>query len=171
MTTRDEDLKIVGVPPEKRPSLQSLLSESFEGWYLRHSMNTLSNIEVVWEAISGENPAGLVMLKTLYDKVGYVYYIAVAIDYRRRGVASRLLEHSLEYFSRLGMREVYASIEKGNVGSEALFMTHNFVKTSYGEVSSKFGNLTALNLYRKMLVDPGETLLCRQLTSTQQDVV
>ena len=171
MTTRDEDLKIVEVPAEKRPSLQSLLSESFEGWYLRHSMKTLSNIEVVREALIGDNPAGLVMLKTLYDKVGYVFYIAVASNYRRRGVASRLLDHSLDYFSLLGMREVYASIEQGNVESEGLFRIHNFVKTSYGEVSRKYGNLTALNLYRKMLVVPGETLLCRPLTSTQQDVV
>jgi ribosomal protein S18 acetylase RimI-like enzyme len=122
-------------------------------------------IEVVREAIVDEHPVGLVMLKTLYDTVGYVYYIAVAKDYRRRRIATQLLDHSLEYFSGLGMREVYASIEGDNVESEGLFRSRSFVRTSYREVAGKYGNLKALNLYRKMLVVPGETLLCRPLES------
>ena len=120
-------------------------------------------IEVVREAVVDERPVGLVMLKTLYKSIGYVYYVAVAKDYRRRKVATRLLEHSLEYFSGLGVREVYASIEEGNVESDGLFRSRGFAKTSYREVSNKHGYLRALNLYRKMLVVPGETLLCRPL--------
>ena len=123
-------------------------------------------IDTVMQATAGEQPVGLVMLKVLYDRIGYVYYIAVSKDYRRRKVATRLLEHSLKYFSRLGVYEVYASIEQGNVESEGLFKSHSFARTSYGEVSRKYGNLKALNLYRQMLVVPGETLLCRPLDST-----
>jgi ribosomal protein S18 acetylase RimI-like enzyme len=142
------------------------LEESFEGWYLNHSKKTLTKIEVVKEAVFGERPAGLVMLKTLYDTIGYVYYIAVAKDYRRRKVATYLLEHSLACFSGLGISEVYASIEEGNTASEGLFRSCGFMKTRYKEVSGKYGNLRALSLYRKMLVVPGETLLCRSLGST-----
>lgn len=120
-------------------------------------------IEVVREAVLDEHPVGLVMLKTLHDTIGYVYYVAVAKDYRRRKVATRLLEHSIEYFSGLGLLEIYASIEEGNVESEGLFRSRGFVKTKYREVSGKYGCLRALNLYRKMLVVPGETLLCRPL--------
>ena len=146
--------------------MQHLLEESFEGWYLSHSKKTLMNIEVVKKAVVDEHPAGLVMLKTLYGTIGYVYYIAVAKDCRRRKVATRLLEHSLEYFSGLSVREVYASIEEGNAESEGLFRSRGFVRTRYGEVSRKYGNLRALNLYRKMLVVPGEMLLCRPLNHT-----
>ena len=159
-------MRIAEVPIEDRASLQHLLAESFEGWYLSHSKKTLMKIEVVREAVVDEHPVGLVMLKTLYDTIGYVYYIAVAKDYRRRKVATQLLKHSLEYFSGLGMREVYASIEEENEESEGLFQSLGFVRTRYGEVSGKYGNLRALNLYRKMLVVPGETLLCRPLDST-----
>jgi len=106
------------------------------------------------------------MLKTLYDSLGYVYYIAVAKNHRRKKVATRLLEHSLSYFSGLGMREAYASIEQDNVGSEGLFKSHGFVKTNYKEASHRYGNLRALNIYRKMLVVPGETLLYRPFSST-----
>ncbi|MGP8124944.1 MAG: GNAT family N-acetyltransferase [Nitrososphaerales archaeon] len=159
-------MQIAEVPVEDRASLEHLLAESFEGWYLSHSKRTLMNIEVVRKAVVDQHPVGLVMLKTLYDAVGYVYYIAVAENYRRRKVATRLLDHSLEYFSGLGMHEVYASIEEDNVESEGLFRSRGFARTSYREVSGKYGNVRALNLYRKMLVVPGEKLLCRPLDST-----
>lgn len=123
-------------------------------------------VEIVREAVVDGHSVGLVMLKTFYDTAGYVYYIAVAKDHRRRKVAARLLEHSLEHFSELGMHEVYASTEEGNAESEGLFRSRGFVRTSYREVSGKYGNLRALNLYRKMLVVPGETLLCRPLDFT-----
>jgi ribosomal protein S18 acetylase RimI-like enzyme len=156
----------VEVPFENRASLQHLLVESFEGWYLSHSKKTLMKTEVVRKAVVDEHPVGLVMLKAVYDTIGYVYYIAVARDYRRRKVATRLLNHSLEYFSERGMREVYASIEEGNAESEGLFRSRGFVRTSLREVSRKYGNLRALHLYRKMLVVPGETLLSRPLDFT-----
>lgn len=120
-------------------------------------------IDVVREALVDEHPVGLVMLKTLYDSIGYVYYVAVAKDYRRRKIATRLLEHSLEYFSGLRAREVYASVEEEKAESEGLFRSRGFVQTSYREVSGKYGHLKALNLYRKMVVVPGERLLCRPL--------
>lgn len=159
-------MRIAEVPIGNRASLQHLLAESFEGWYLSHSKKTLMEVEVVREALVDERPVGLVMLKTFYDTIGYVYYVAVAKDYRRRKVATRLLDHSLAYFSRLGVREVYASIEEENLESEGLFRSHGFVRTSYREVSGKYGNLRALNLYRMMLVVPGEMLLCRPLDVT-----
>ena len=159
-------MQIAEVPVEDRASLEHLLAESFEGWYLSHSKRTLMNIEVVRKAVVDERPVGLVLLKTLYDTVGYVYYIAVAKDYRRRKVATRLLDHALEYFSGLRMHEVYASIEEENLESDGLFRSRGFARTSYREVSGKYGNLKALNLYRKMLVVPGEKLLCRPLVTT-----
>ena len=159
-------MRIAEVPVENRASLEHLLAESFEGWYLTHSKKTLMSIEVVREAIVDEHPVGLIMLKILYDIIGYVYYVAVAKDYRRRKVATRLLDHSLEYFSGRGVHEVYASLEDENVESEGLFRTRGFVRTSYREVAGKYGSLRALNLYRKMLVVPGEKLLCRPLDPT-----
>jgi ribosomal protein S18 acetylase RimI-like enzyme len=156
-------MRIAEVPIENRAPLQHLLAESFEGWYLSHSKKTLMEIDEVWEALVDESPVGLVMLKSFYDTIGYVYYVAVARAHRRRKVATRLLDHSLAYFSRLGVREVYASIEEENFESEGLFRSRGFLRTSYREVSAKYGNLKALNLYRMMLVVPGEMLLCRPL--------
>jgi len=123
----------------------------------------LAEIEVTRAAVASDNPVGLVMLRTLYGVVGYVYYIAVAKEFRRQRVAARLLDNSLEYFSGLGLKESYASIEEDNQESAGLFFSRGFSRTSYSEVSSKYGPLRALNMYRKMLVVPGEILLCLPL--------
>jgi len=155
------EIRISEVPPHSRATLEPLLSESFEGWYLRHSRKTLAEIEVVRAAYLGDGPVGLVMLRTLYDVVGYVYYIAVAKDFRKKKVGTKLLDHSLEYFAGLGMKECYASIEEDNAESAGLFFSRGFKRTGYAEVSAKYGRIRALNMYRNMLVVPGEILLCR----------
>src|SRR6266581_4935687 len=48
--------------------------------------------------------------------------------------------------------------------SEALFASEGFTPTSFSEVSKRHGNLHTLNLYREMLVVPGEVLLRKAMT-------
>lgn len=145
---------IVDVPVEQRPSLDSILEESFEGWYLRHSQGTLRDVEVVRSAVSSGAPIGLVMLKTLEAEVGYVYYIAVARAHRRMGIGRLLLEDSIQRFKATGVREVFAGVETDNRPSEALFESEGFARTNFGEVSKKYGRFHAFNMYRMMLVVP-----------------
>ena len=159
-----EKAMIVDVPLGQRAGLSSILEESFEGWYLRHSMGTLRKIEVVRAAMLAGNPVGLVMLKTLEGNTGYVYYIAVAKDHRRKGIAKLLLQDALQRFKSSKLKEAYASVEGDNEPSEALFASEGFSLTSFSEVSKKHGRLHALNMYREMLVVPGEVLLRKEIT-------
>lgn len=148
---------------EERRKLDGILQESFEGWYLRHSLGTLMDVETVRAAVLSGEPVGLIMLKNLEDGVGYVYYIAVTRAHRRTGVARLLLADSLNRFRTAGVKEVFASAETDNLPSEKLFESEGFSRTSYGEVSRRYGMLHTLDMYRKMLVVPGEVLLHREL--------
>ncbi len=150
---------IVDVPAGKRAGLEWILEESFEGWYLMHSKRTLRDIELVRAAMSSGKPVGLVMLKTLEGKVGYVYYIAVPRASRKKGIGKLLLEDALRGFKASSVDEVFASVEEDNEPSEALFASEGFTRTSFGEVSKRHGNLHTLNMYRIMRVVPGEVLL------------
>ncbi len=157
--TAQEDVAIVDVPKRKRAGFEWILEEGFEGWYLMHSKRTLRDIELVRAAMTSGKPVGLVMLKMLVESVGYVYYIAVAKASRKRGIGKRLLEDALRRFKASGMKEVFASVEEDNEPSEALFSSEGFTRTSFGEVSKRHGGLHAVNMYREMLVVPGEVLL------------
>jgi ribosomal protein S18 acetylase RimI-like enzyme len=161
MTT--DEVKIVDVPPAERADLEWILEESFEGWYLMHSKRTLQHVELVKTAVVSGKPVGLVMLKTMEKNVGYVYYIAIAKDQRKRGFAKLLLEDALRIFKTSGIQEVFASVEEDNVPSEGLFASEGFTRTSFGQVSKKHGRLHALNMYNAMRVVPGEILLRKEI--------
>ncbi len=163
MTAR-EDLVIVDIPTKKRAALEWILEESFEGWYLMYSKRTLRDIELVRAAMESGKPVGLVMTKTLEKgTVGYVYYIAVARAHRKRGIGKLLLEDAFRHFKASSVEEVFASVEEDNKPSEALFASEGFTRTSLGEVSKRHGNLHTLNMYREMLVVPGEVLLLKAI--------
>jgi ribosomal protein S18 acetylase RimI-like enzyme len=157
--TTQEDLAILDVLKGKRSGLEWILEESFQGWYLMHSKRTLRDIMLVRAAVSSGKPVGLVMLKTLREGAGYVYYIAVAKANRKRGIGKLLLEDALRHFKDSKVAEVFASVEEDNQPSEALFASEGFTQTSFGEVSKKYGSLHTVNMYREMLVVPGEVLL------------
>ena len=161
--TATEGVVVVDVPPGERCPLEGILEESFEGWYLRHARGKLQQLEVVRAAISSGTPVGLVMLKTLEARVGYIYYIAVAKNRRRKGIAKLLLEDSLRRFRREGAEEVFAGVEERNTPSEALFRTEGFIQTSFGEVSKRFGAIRSINMYRMMVIVPGEVLMWKKI--------
>jgi ribosomal protein S18 acetylase RimI-like enzyme len=149
----------VDVPRDERAALEQILEEGFEGWYLRHSKGMLRDSETVRAAISSGKPVGLMILKALGPGVGYVYYVAVARAHRRRGVARSLLTDALSRYRADGTAEVFTSVEEGNTPSERLFTTEGFAPSTFGEVSRKYGLIRALNMYRMMVVVPGEVLL------------
>ena len=161
--TAKVDIQIVDMPADGRGALESILEESFSGWYLRHSKRILRDVETVRAAMSSGVPAGLIMLKTLERGVGYIFYVAVARHSRRMGVAGLLVRDALDRFMAEGVSEVFASVEEDNQPSERLFASVGFTRTKLAEVSGRHGLLNALNMYRMMVVVPGEVLLHRTL--------
>jgi ribosomal protein S18 acetylase RimI-like enzyme len=155
---------VVEVPPGERGALERILEESFEGWYLRHARGKLQQLEAVRAAMASGAPVGLVMLKMLESRVGYIYYIAVAKAHRRMGIGRLLLRDSLMHFRERGVGEVYASIEIDNTPSERLFSSEGFMQTSFGEVSKRFGTIRTINMYRMMVIVPGEALMWKKIS-------
>jgi ribosomal protein S18 acetylase RimI-like enzyme len=162
--SQDSTVVITDVAPNDRDALVSILEESFEGWYLRHSRRTLFDIQIVRQAKVGDEIAGLVMLKDLGNELGYVYYIAVGKKFRGKGIGGKLLDNAVLYFFDQGMQEVYAGIEEGNLESERLFYSRNFMKTSRSELAKKYGTINSFALLRKMLIVPGEIIVVRELS-------
>jgi ribosomal protein S18 acetylase RimI-like enzyme len=167
--TRPE-ISVVDVPKEDRSRLLPILEESFEGLYLWHARRTLQGIEVVRAArtLEGED-AGLAMLKMVSEDAGYVYYVAVPPRFRRRGIGGALLDDALSYFARRGARDVYASVEEDNIGSNTLFGSRGFEGVQGSEMAERYGRLRAFVMYREMMVVRGELLLGKRLGASAKD--
>jgi ribosomal protein S18 acetylase RimI-like enzyme len=154
------------VPMAERERLVPILDESFEGIYLWHATRTLSGIETVRVARTREGEdAGLIMLKVLSEGAGYVYYVAVPRRFRRMGIGGRLLDEGLALFAERGVREVFASVEEENAGSQALFTSRGFRRVNSSELAERYGRLRSLLMYREMMVVPGELLLGKRLVA------
>ena len=151
------------MPQASRYALEPILQESFEGLYLRHSMRTLKEIETVRAAMLTGEPVGVIMVKKLGPGVGYVYYVAVAKSHREEGIAAMLLEDAIGKFKAEGIEDAYASVEEENLASGGLFAAQGFSKTTFSEVAKLYGALRAVNMYRLMMVVPGEALLHKRL--------
>ena len=66
----------------------------------------------VWVASDEARTAGFVALKLHpEDRMGEIYMIAVDPDFQRRGIATRLTHHSVEWFKSAGMS--IAMVETG----------------------------------------------------------
>ncbi len=159
---KDIGVEIEEVAGEDRRLLEPILEESFTGWYRQHAKHTLRSIEIVRAAILEGKSVGLVMLSWLNREAGYVYYIAVLPGYRGKGVAGGLLDHSLVSFFREGARQVYASVTSDHEEPLTLFKSRGFRETGFSQLSKWYGMVSAMNLYRKMLVVSGERLLVRE---------
>ena len=159
------ELSIVEVPAEDRKGLLHILDESFEGWYLWHSRRTMRDVELVLEAVLEDSAVGLIMLKEIWEGTGYIYYLAVLPEFRKRGIGGALLDEALTRFSSKGMSSVYASVEEDNMPSLSLLHSKGFMKTDFGDMSRLHGRLTALRVMSRMQTVPGEEVLRKALHS------
>jgi len=157
-------IEITDVPIGERGGLFHILDESFEGLYLWHARRTLQSIEVVHVARTATGEAvGLIMLKVLPEGAGYVFYVAVAQRFRRRGVGGKLLDDGISYFSGNGIQDVYASVEEENDESKELFVSRGFQRVGKSELNERYGRVRALLMRREMVVVWGEVLLVKRL--------
>jgi len=156
----------VEVPKAERERLAPILDQSFEGIYRWHAGRTLKSIEVVRAARTPDGAdAGLIMLKTLREGSGYVYYVAVLPAFRGKGVGGRLLDEAIRYFAEKGVGEVYASAEEDNEESKALFQSRGFQIIEASDMNEKYGALRTRLMYFEMMYVSGEVLLVLRLPS------
>jgi ribosomal protein S18 acetylase RimI-like enzyme len=141
-----------------------ILEASFENWYLWHSRRTLRNVSLVKKATLGGATAGLIMLKELGEGLGYVYYVAVLPEFRRKGIGGRLLDDALVHFASKKASSVYATIETDNEASLSLFHLKGFRETSFGEMSKLHGRLKSAYLMLEMQAVAGEVVLRTDIT-------
>jgi ribosomal protein S18 acetylase RimI-like enzyme len=152
------------VPVAERAALVPIIEESFQGLYRWHARRTLRKVQTV---LAGRTPAGeyagLIMLKTLGDGSGYVYYVAVLPRFRGRGLGGRLLDEAIDHFKRREVAEVYASAEEENTESKGLFASRGFKMLEGSEMQERYGRIRALLIYREMTFVPGEQLMSLRL--------
>lgn len=90
--------------------------------------------------------------------LGYVYFVAVDPDHRRKHVGRILVEESLRRFGARGATRVFAAVPADNGASMALFKALGFTEVPQGAMRAWYGRPSVLLLMR-MMIAPHEILL------------
>ncbi len=91
---------------------------------------------------------------------GGVLWLAVRPEFRRRGVASALMEAAVEYLMNQGVDAVYVSTRKDNLPALELFQSKGFGKVGFRGLLGLFG-FRVVELYLKLRTAPSEIVLFR----------
>ena len=113
-------------------------------------------------------PAGFLVGRWFNGKppIGYVYFIAVDSNFRRRGIARTLVDESLRRFARRGATRVFAAVTEENDASLGLFGSLGFEKAPRRALWRWYG-WRGLSVELRMVLAPHEALLVRTLTDTR----
>ncbi len=142
-----------------------VLKAGFVGIYRWHAKRTLRAVARVRAIEQDRRVVAVALLERLVPEAGYVYYLAVDPDHRRRGLGGRLLDDALERFREEGAAIVYGAVEVDNRPSRGLFTSRGFREVRDDEPNYRNGGLGAWGLRRRMWIVPGEVLYGRFLSS------
>jgi ribosomal protein S18 acetylase RimI-like enzyme len=102
--------------------------------------------------------AKLIQFQIRGDNFGCILWIAVHPQFRRRGIATALVNTGVENLKKTGAKAVFASVRRRNIASLTVFGKQGFRKMGFLELWRLFGSQT-FTLYREIWLAPGEVVL------------
>ncbi len=146
--------------PEDRPAIERISRASFDRVYAFFSIRGSRS---GWPQLVTEDEGAVVgfLEGRLFDgnpPVGYVYFVAVGPDHRRKHAARILVEESLKRFRERGATRVFAAVPEGNEASMGLFRNLGFEGVPRGAMW-RWYRLRSIALQMNMMIAPHEILL------------
>jgi len=92
------------------------------------------------------------------EKVGNILWLATHPDFRRIGVASRLVDECVQYLKETATRSIYVSIERDNQSSLELFEKKGFAMIRFSELTKQYG-FRVISFYSRFMIAPHERVM------------
>jgi len=92
------------------------------------------------------------------EKVGNILWLATHPDFRRIGVASRLVDECVQYLKERATKSIYVSIERDNQSSLELFEKKGFTGIRFSELAKQYG-FRVLSFYSRFMIAPHEKVM------------
>jgi len=102
--------------------------------------------------------AKLIMFQVGGASFGCILWLAVHPQFRRKGIATALVNVGVEYLKRAGARAVFASVQRRNSDSLTVFGREGFREMGFLELQRLFG-WRIFKFCRDIWLAPGEVVL------------
>jgi ribosomal protein S18 acetylase RimI-like enzyme len=147
--------------PSDMPYLKQIVDLSFPRfirYFATHSLHEEGQVLVTeaQEAVVGF--AKLIDFHVGSGKFGCILWLAVHPQFRRKGIASTLVNAGTERLKHDGARAVFASVQRRNIASLTVFSKEGFGKMGFLGLWRLFG-WRIFEFYRDIWFAPGETVL------------
>ncbi|MGA2141883.1 MAG: GNAT family N-acetyltransferase [Brevinematales bacterium] len=129
---------------EDLEAINILLEASFSriyAWFAKKSFSNLQN-SIIAEVEGGRIIAAINyrILEQDSTKIGYLYYLAVQDEYRRRGIGRELGLRAISSIEKeYGPLDIFAAVEKKNTPSREMLKSLGFKPLSRAGIKKKFG--------------------------------
>lgn len=163
-------MKLRDARPEDRPAIERISRASFDRIYAFFSIRGSRS---GWPRLVAEEEGTVVgfLEGRLFDgqpPIGYVYFVAVDPNHRRKHVARILVEESLKRFRERGATRVFAAVPEGNEASMGLFKNLGFDEVPRGAMW-RWYRLRSIALQMNMMIAPHEILLAQVWDSAETE--
>lgn len=158
-------MPIRDVRPSDSDRLRRITEVSFDRVYAFFAVRGLRRAWPLLVAEEGNVSIGFLEGR-LFDgspSIGYVYFVAVDPDARRRGIGHALVEQSLRRFAVRGATQVFAAVPRESDASIGLFASLGFGKIPRG-VLWRWYRWRGLGVQMRMVLAPHEALMARTFT-------
>ncbi len=151
--------------PEDRPAIERISLSSFDRVY---AFFAIRGSRHGWPQLVAEEDGAVIgfLEGRVFDgrpPIGYVYFVAVDPDRRRRHAGRVLVEESLRRFREKGTTRVFAAVPGNNEASMRLFKDLGFQEVPRGAMWEWY-RLRSIVLQMNMLIAPHEVLLAHTFT-------
>jgi ribosomal protein S18 acetylase RimI-like enzyme len=96
------------------------------------------------------------------EKVGNILWLATHPDFRRIGVASRLVDECIQHLKERATKSIYVSIERDNQSSLELFEKKEFTMIRFSALAKQYG-FRVLLFYARFMIAPHEKVMVLNL--------
>jgi len=147
--------------PSDMPYLKQIVDLSFPRfirYFATHSLHEEGQVLVTeaQEAVVGF--AKLIDFHVGSGKFGCILWLAVHPQFRRKGIASALVNAGTERLKHDGARAVFASVQRRNIASLTVFSKEGFGKMGFLGLWRLFG-WRVFKIYEDIWYAPGEIVL------------
>ncbi len=155
-----------------RDAIQAILTLSFNLVYAKYAKMSFKSLEKTLVAVDETRLMGVINWRIFLareEKIGYLFWLAIHPDFRRKGIGVTLVRKALEILGQQKVPVIYTSAEKENLPSRSLFEQMGFTRIRKGEMRKRYGK-DGPKLYRDMWVMPWEDLFLKNArTSPNED--
>lgn len=147
--------------PDDMDKLKQIIDTSFSRFFrffATHSLNEEGEVLVSETQGTVVGFAKLVEFHVGGGEFGCILWLAVHPQFRRKGVASTLVNAGTELLKHDGARAVFASAQRRNIASLAFFSMQGFRKVGFLGLWRLFG-WRIFEFYRDIWFAPGEIVL------------